>query len=282
MAQLYALHRNDDHEGSQDEASSTLASMILSGPLSDGQYYIDAQWDEKEGSLGTLPPYIQQRILALEKDQAYDTAEYQALNDVLTGYFTLRTQPAPDCWQEAVDGANLEIYVGMQGASEFVMHVVLAGMNLTGQLPQIDVPVLLSHGRFDTMRPAVIRQMKSALPRAETLFLPRSGHVSMIDEPGSMNDGVADFYDRVEAALASHTEFIPRMNSEDSTTTTCHSQSALASVEQSSSTEAIPTWLQLILVALLSMCAGYWLAGGRTTSSRSTLYTAIPETTGTS
>jgi len=194
VAQMYAAYRADNLE--QD--SPELLSMVLSGPLSDGQTYIEAQWDPTEGSLGNLPPYLQERIQHLEAAEAYDSLEYQALDQVLTGYFTVRTQPPPDCVVESLQLANREIYEAMQGASEFAIHNVLAKMNLTGDLHKIQVPVLLSHGRYDTMRPPIIRTMQEVLPFAETLYLERSGHMSMIDEPGRMNDAIDDFFGRVE------------------------------------------------------------------------------------
>ena len=45
--------------------------------------------------------------------------------------------------------------------------------------------------------------MLDKLPRAESVQLNRSGHVSMIDEPGAMNEAVADFFDRVERGYVS-------------------------------------------------------------------------------
>jgi len=191
LSQLYALE-------AKDETRNGLASMVLSGPLSDSQTYIKAQWDQNDGSLGSLPPFIQKRIHALEQDHAFDLDEYKAITDILTGFFTVRTQPAPDCFIDTLNQANMEIYTAMQGPSEFGMSGVLANFNVTGRLHEIDVPVLLSHGKYDTMRPSVVEKMKEVLPRAETLFLSKSGHCSMIDEPGLMNSGVSDFFDRVE------------------------------------------------------------------------------------
>lgn len=39
------------------------------------------------------------RVHQLERDHAYDSPEYQAINAVLTTFFTLRTAPAPDAWR---------------------------------------------------------------------------------------------------------------------------------------------------------------------------------------
>ena len=118
IAQLFALNAKD---------TRGLWSLILIGPLSDAKCYIDAQWKQDEGSLGSLPPFVQGRIRALEKEGAYNSAEYGAIADVLTTFFTVRTAPAPapDCFTSALVGLNEEVYVGMQGPSEFALSGVL-------------------------------------------------------------------------------------------------------------------------------------------------------------
>jgi proline iminopeptidase len=178
--------------------TSGLQSLTLAGPLSDAKTYIDAQWDTKEGNLGSLPPFVQGRIQSLEKDAEYKSAEYKAITDVLTTFFTLRTAPPPDCFTKAETGANEEIYVGMQGASEFTLSGTLEGFNVTGRLHEINIPVLLTHGKYDTMRPSIVKIMENEIPFSERQMLPHSGHISMVDDAGLMNDLVADFLHRVE------------------------------------------------------------------------------------
>mmetsp|Transcript_12331 Transcript_12331/g.20531 ORF Transcript_12331/g.20531 Transcript_12331/m.20531 type:complete len:420 (-) Transcript_12331:606-1865(-) len=209
LAQLYLLNAKN---------TSGLASLTLSGPLSDAKSYIDAQWDETEGNLGSLPPFVQHRIKKLEEKQRYDSAEYEALDEVLSTFFTLRTAPAPDCFAKSASGLNKEIYVGMQGASEFTLSGVLGELNVTGRLHEMEVPVLLTHGEFDTMRPSIVKTMQGQIKLAERKMFPHSGHVSMIDDAGLMNDVVADFLERVEASQrgAGAPHFVPK-NWEEST-----------------------------------------------------------------
>ena len=189
LAQLFALNAKN---------TSGLQSLTLAGPLSDSKAYIDAQWDKEDGNLGSLPPFVQDRIKSLEKDGAYGSAEYQAIDQVLTTFFTLRTAPPPDCFTDAANGANAAIYVGMQGPSEFTVRGTLEKFNVTGRLHEIDVPVLLTHGQYDTMRPSIVKTMEEEIKMSERKVLPHSGHVSMIDDAELMNDYVADFLRRVE------------------------------------------------------------------------------------
>lgn len=189
LSQLFAL----------DTEATGLQSMVLSGPLSEAKLYIDSQWSQSDGSLGSLPPFVQERIHWLESQDAYDSVEYQAIASVLTTKFTCRTAPLPDCFLDSSTKANEEIYVGMQGPSEFIISGTLGTLNITHRLADITCPVLLTHGQYDTMRPAVVKAMFEQLPLAETILLSKSAHVSMIDEPQLMNDAIAEFFDRVES-----------------------------------------------------------------------------------
>jgi proline iminopeptidase len=188
-----------------------LASMVLSGPLSDAQFYIQSQWDDADGSLGSLPPFVQQRIKELEAAKEFDSPEYGAIADFLTTKFSTRTAPIPDCFLQALSGVNLEIYVGGQGPSEFAIGGSLKNFNITHRLKELtDLPILLTHGKYDTVRPAVVDVMYNELPVAENVMFQKSGHVSMIDEPGEMNRVIADFFDRVEASQGSKMKFVPK------------------------------------------------------------------------
>ena len=188
VAQLYALRRPPG-----------LASLTLSGPLSDSQLYKESQWDADEGNLGSLPPFVQRRLRTLDDAGDYDSVEYKAIAEALTSFFTVRTTPAPDCFARASSLMNPEIYVGIQGASEFTIGGVLENWNITGRLASLGpLPTLLTHGKYDTMRPPVIRAMARAFENAREVELPHSGHCSMIDDAGAMNDAVDTFLTCVE------------------------------------------------------------------------------------
>jgi proline iminopeptidase len=203
LAQIYALDASTFER-------KRLVSMSLSGCISDLQLEVEQQWDPSTGNLGELPPFVQKRIHALEAAKAYDSPEYEVINDVLTTFFTCRTAPLPDCFLLSASKMNREIYLKMQGPSEFAIGGVLVNFNVTGRLHELsDLPVLLMSGRYDTVRPAVVEVMHQNLPMSERILFPRSGHVSAIDEAGPMNEAVADFLERVEAA--GRDRFVPRL-----------------------------------------------------------------------
>ena len=98
------------------------------------------------------------------------------------------------------------------GASEFTFGGTLAHFNTTPDLPSIGVPVLLTSGQFDTMRPPVVEAMYRSIPKVEWTVFPHSGHVSMIDDAKLMNDAVDHFLNRVEDAYWAGKEFVPNSN----------------------------------------------------------------------
>ena len=80
--------------------------------------------------------------------------------------------------------------------------------------------------------------MYKALPLGEKYFLPKSGHVSMIDEPKLMNDVIADFFDRVEESLSSTTNsFVPQQPASE---TYCSINSISDEEEELEKIELIP------------------------------------------
>lgn len=206
LAQIFALN-------STSPERDGLASMVLSGCISDIRLSIKQQWDPDTGTLGTLPPFVQERIKALENKKAFNSPEYKGLDDVLTTFFTCRTAPLPDCYLEVAAKMNKEIYVSMQGASEFSIGGVLADFNTTGHLHELDdLPILLTSGQYDTIRPQVVEVMHQNLALSERFLFQRSGHVSAIDEAVLMNKVVADFLGRVEISSYEQGGFVPRKN----------------------------------------------------------------------
>ena len=75
---------------------------------------------------------------------------------------------------------------------------VLGDLDLIPRLTELKVPVLLTHGKFDTMRPSTVKAIQDQIPISERVMFPHSGHVSMIDDAELMNDVVASFVQRVE------------------------------------------------------------------------------------
>ena len=51
------------------------------------------------------------------------------------------------------------------------------------------------------MRPVLIEAMAEALPNATRAVVERSGHITMIDNPGAVNDIVHAFLSKIEVSV---------------------------------------------------------------------------------
>lgn len=202
VAQKYVIDfsqifRVSDSNVTADQVSQP-QSLILSGPLSDAQLYINAQWDPEVGTVGRSPVFVQKRIHELENARMYNSEEYKMIVDVLTTRFTYRTAPPPDCVSESFASLNTEVYVALQGASEFTVGGALGVFNCTGELGKVRMPTLLTAGEHDTMRPPVLDVIETAIKRTRRVTFKGAAHLSMVDTPGEMNDVVATFLGDVE------------------------------------------------------------------------------------
>ena len=111
-----------------------LRSLVLGGGLANAKTYIEAQWDEEEGNLGTLPQAMQDNIKKFEEADDFTNPvsspslplparppqEYLAIAEMLTAQFTVRTFPAPDCVQYCGTVVNNDVYVKMQVLEVFL------------------------------------------------------------------------------------------------------------------------------------------------------------------
>lgn len=193
VAQLYAL----------DAPKQGLQSLVLSAPINDASLFAKSMWEEQgaHGGISSLPPFLQSRIRAVESQKAFDSEEYKALDTTFLNMFLTRVQPIPGCLAKSFAVLNPDIYMGLLGPNDFVIGGSLVDFNTTGRLYSINVPVLLSNGEYDFVRPQVLDVMERQLPNVERVLFSKSAHNSMLDEAGLMNEAVSDFLCRMEQSL---------------------------------------------------------------------------------
>ena len=203
IAQVFALDgRNKYVKG--------LQSLTLSGPISDASLFAQAQWDPKDGSITKLPFYLQERIRALQGTRQFDSEEYEAIVNTYWYSYMAKTQPLPDCVAASFDDVNTNIYRGLFGKDEFSIGGTIKDFDITSRIHKIKIPVLLTTGEYDNVRPQVVDVIQQELKYVEREVFANSAHLSMIDVPDKMNQVVQDFLDRVERATAKNKKFKPK------------------------------------------------------------------------
>ncbi|CAF1624170.1 unnamed protein product, partial [Didymodactylos carnosus] len=154
-----------------------------------------------------LPPFLYQRLIALDAAKSYNTSEYEALNKHLTSLFTVRITPMPSCVAEAFANINTTIYVAIQGESEFTIGGALEHYNITAEINKINVPTLVTNGEYDSVTRPVVEKIHSQIPNSKLITYPTSGHMTMIDAASLVLDDIRKFLIRVEKKRNIHEEF---------------------------------------------------------------------------
>ncbi len=152
-----------------------------------------------------MPAELRARIDAMEAAGLYGhgkdyeknryTAEYM-IAAWGEGYFPYLYQNRPDPNYDAVAGGNMswDLYREMWGShGEFIIDGNLVSVEYTDRLGSIKVPTLITVGDHDETDPAISREMNAKIPGSKLVVLPKSGHMTFVDQPGMFNRAVDEF-----------------------------------------------------------------------------------------
>lgn len=155
----------------------------------------------------TLGPRLPKEVLAdirqLEASEDFDNPKYFDL--LLEHYYTAHVLRMPlEEWPEALtndfDNTNQDIYVLMQGQSEFgiVGDARLKNWDRSDELSQIHVPTLTIGATFDTMDPAHMEWMATQVQAGQYLHCPSGSHLAMWDDAEIYFEGLIRFIQSVD------------------------------------------------------------------------------------
>lgn len=152
-----------------------------------------------------LDPAVLSEIRALEAAGDFANPRYEEL--VVTHYYPKHVLRMPlEEWPDPVNRAfaniNYEMYVSMQGPSEFgvVGDAQLKNWDRSNDLPKINVPTLSIGGEYDTMDPRHMEWMAEQLPKGEYLYCPKGSHMAMYDDQETYFKGLIEFIKNVDQA----------------------------------------------------------------------------------
>jgi proline iminopeptidase len=91
-----------------------------------------------------------------------------------------------------------EIYVMMQGPSEFGIAGRLANWDIKNRLKEIRVPTLMVGAKYDTMDPRAMEEQSKMVQRGRYLYCPNGSHFCMWDDQKVFMDGVIKFIKDVD------------------------------------------------------------------------------------
>ena len=130
---------------------------------------------EKAGLYGKGRPYEQGRYAAEYMAAAWGE-----------GYFPYLYQKNPDANYDPLANGVMawDLYREMWGAhGEFVIDGNLGPVDFTEQLASLKLPTLITVGDHDECAPSLAEEMHAKIPGSRLVILPRSGHMTFVDQP---------------------------------------------------------------------------------------------------
>ena len=171
--------------------------ILASAPLS------ITRWNEDMAALlAELPDDVRDVYERHEASGTTDCLEYQAAMLHFYKRHVCRLERWPECVELAFKGAGMDVYHTMWGPSEFRATGNLSDYDRTGRLGEINIPTLLTCGRYDEATPGATAWFQSLIPSSELVVFENSAHLAHVEETDRYLELVRGFLRRVEARAA--------------------------------------------------------------------------------
>jgi proline iminopeptidase len=112
------------------------------------------------------------------------------------GYFPYLYQNHPDPNYDPISGGNMswDLYREMWGSNgEFIIDGNMLSVEYTDQLQSIKVPTLITVGDHDECDPSLSQEMHEKIAGSTLVVLPKSGHMTFVDQPSLFLSAVDKF-----------------------------------------------------------------------------------------
>ncbi|MDO9542803.1 MAG: proline iminopeptidase-family hydrolase [Kiritimatiellia bacterium] len=176
---------------------SGLASLIVANsPASMPQWVAEANRLRAE-----LPSEVQKTLLKHEAAGTTDDPAYQEAMLVFYHRHACRLDPWPDCLKRAF--AKLvkdpEVYMTMNGPSEFYVTGMIKEWDIVDRLGEIHVPTLVISGRYDEATPEIAETVHRGIHGSEWVLFENSAHMPHLKETEAYLKVLTNFLDRTES-----------------------------------------------------------------------------------
>ena len=177
-----------------------LKGLIISNMMSDVKAYNKYA---KEVLGPQMPEEVLKEVLDMEENEDFENPRYEEL--LMKHHYTDHVLRMPlEKWPNSItrtfDHLNPEVYVYMQGPSEFgiIDKATLHDWNRSEDLPKIDIPTLTIGGTHDTMDPKHMEWMAGEVQNGRYLHCPNGSHLSQYDDQKTYIEGVVKFLKDVD------------------------------------------------------------------------------------
>lgn len=175
-----------------------LKGLILSNTMASGPVY---QKYADEVLAKQMDPDVLAAIRMLEAKGDFENPKYMEL--LMPNYYEKHICRFPaDQWPEPLmrsfNKLNNEVYVIMQGPSEFGIAGKLEKWDKTSEIRNIKVPTLTIAAKYDTMDPEHLKWIADEVENGSYLFCPQGSHMCMYDDQTTYMNGLIKFLKEVD------------------------------------------------------------------------------------
>ena len=170
----------------QNMKALLVANMMASGP----EYSRYAE----EVLAPQMDPKVLAEIRSIEAKGDFSNPRYMEL--LMPNFYhehLCRLPEWPDGLNRSGKHINGEIYVMMQGPSEFGLSGRLANWDIKNRLKEIKIPTLMIGAKHDTMDPKAMEEQSKMVGHGHYLYCPNGSHLAMWDDQKVFMDGVIKF-----------------------------------------------------------------------------------------
>jgi proline-specific peptidase len=173
-----------------------LVSLTLNSPPTASE-----TWQAEARRLRDELPDDVRRVLAQhEAAGTTDDPKYEAAVEEFWRRHICRVEPLPECVQRGRAARNRTVYESLWGVSEWNANGKLRDWDVRGRLGEIDVPTLVTSGRYDECTPKLAEDAQRGIPGAERVLFEESSHTAFVEEPERFRAVLTDFLARAESA----------------------------------------------------------------------------------
>lgn len=147
-----------------------------------------------------MDPSVLKEIKSLEAKGDYENPRYMEL--LMPNFYQqhiCRLTEWPEPVMHSLKHMNNEIYVMMQGPSEFGVGGRLKNWDIKNRLKEIKVPTLMIGAKHDTMDPKAMEEQSKMVQRGRYLYCPNGSHLAMWDDQKVFMNGVIQFINDVDS-----------------------------------------------------------------------------------
>ena len=156
-----------------------IRSLVMESPI-----LSVARWTKDQERLrDCLPKEVRSVLDRYENGETGLSLEYKtALTEFRKRHMFRNLNPWPAAMSEAIGERNREVSKIMWGDQPFRVSGNLGDYEGTARLGEIEVPTLLTCGRYDTSTPETVRWYGSLFQKAETVVFENSSHWAHFEE----------------------------------------------------------------------------------------------------